>query len=193
MALLRVARRERSQSVVEFGIVALLFVLLMFAIVDFGFLLNSWVRLSSATRDIAREASVGGQKPDLQNMANQVAMPALTTELYGSFTGYCCGPNDKLVLQVTYFNQCIPGAAGPPPCTPLDPGMVDSRYWGGSDTGCAPNCPHPIIGDSIQVTFSAPGFEVLTPLVRPFFGCDGSQAHCNVQLSSSATMRFEGQ
>ena len=51
--------RERGQSVVEFGIVAILFTLLMFAIVDFGLLLNSWVALSSGTRQVARAATVG--------------------------------------------------------------------------------------------------------------------------------------
>jgi hypothetical protein len=35
--------------------------------------------------------------------------------------------------------------------------------------------------------------EVVTPLVRPFFGCGSDQPHCNVQLSSSAVMRYEGQ
>ena len=44
---------------VEFGIVAILFTLLMFAIVDFGLLLNSWVALSSGTRQVARAATVG--------------------------------------------------------------------------------------------------------------------------------------
>ena len=173
--------------------VALLFVLLMFAIVDFGFLLNSWVRLSSATRDVAREASVGGLHDDLRNMVLQVAMPGLTTAIYSPFTGYCCDPGSKLILNVTYYNQCIAGAPG---CTavPRD-STLDSRVWNGGS--CVPGpgspCPHPAMGDSIEVTLSAPGMEVLTPLVRPFFGCDGSQLHCNVPLSSTAVMRFEGQ
>ena len=33
---------------VEFGILALLFTLIMFAIADFGMLLNGWVAVSSA-------------------------------------------------------------------------------------------------------------------------------------------------
>src|SRR5687768_5022558 len=52
-------RRARAQSLVEFGLVALLFTLLLFGIVDFGLLLNGWISVSSAAREAARTASLG--------------------------------------------------------------------------------------------------------------------------------------
>ena len=51
---------------------------------------------------------------------------------------------------------------------------------------------HPKRDDFIVVSLAAPGMEVLTPLVRPFFGCNGAAAHCNVRLGSTALMRYEG-
>lgn len=172
---------------VEFGIVALLFVLLMFAVVDFGFLLNSWIRLSAATRDVARLASVGGDKNALDSLVKSVAMPGVSSTIYPPFTGPCCQVGDKVVLSISYY-PCIPNNP-PGTCTgALPTNAVDSTYWGG--TGPVGSL-HPAIGDTIVVTLQAPGMEVLTPLVRPFFGCDGSQLHCNVQLNSSTMVRFE--
>jgi hypothetical protein len=196
--------RQRSQSVVEFGLVAILFTLLMFAVVDFGLLLNSWVALSSGTRQVARNATVGYLKDDLSAMVTNLTLPGISRQSYAPFARYCCGEggsHDEVVLRVEYYDgspgaACIPGAPG---CTPLDPStQVDNHYWGGGVT-CPtwPTTPcagiHPLHGDMLVVTVSAPGMEVVTPLVRPFFGCASNQPHCNVQLSSSAMMRYEGQ
>jgi hypothetical protein len=187
--------RERGQSVVEFGIVAILFTLLMFAIVDFGLLLNSWVALSSGTRQVARAATVGYVATDLSSMVSSLTLPGISRQAYAPFAKYCCGESgsrDEVVLSVAYYDgssglACIPGVSG---CNPLDAHTVDKNYWGGL---CASACAHPARGDMILVSLSAPGMEVVTPLVRPFFGCASDQLHCNVQLASSAIMRYEGQ
>ena len=187
--------RQRGQSVVEFGIVAILFTLLMFAVVDFGLLLNSWVALSSGTRQVARAATVGYVATDLSSMVTSLTLPGVSRQSYAPFAKYCCGESgsrDEVVLTVAYYDgssglACIPGAAG---CDPLDANAVDKNYWGGQ---CVTACAHPARGDMIVVSLSAPGMEVVTPLVRPFFGCASDQLHCNVQLASSAMMRYEGQ
>jgi hypothetical protein len=45
----------------------------------------------------------------------------------------------------------------------------------------------------VRVTVLANGAQVITPLVRPFFGCsNGSNPNCFVQLKSATTMRYEG-
>ena len=180
---------------VEFGIVAILFTLLMFAVVDFGLLLNSWVALSSGTRQVARAATVGYSATDLASMIDGLTLPGVTRQSYAPFAKYCCGENgsrDEVVLTIAYYDgtaglACIPGATG---CNPVDPSTVDKNYWGGT---CPSACAHPARGDMILVNISAPGMEVVTPLVRPFFGCASDQPHCNVQLASSAIMRYEGQ
>ena len=183
--------RQRGQSVVEFGIVAILFTLLMFAVVDFGLLLNSWVAISSGTRQVARAATVGYVATDLTTMVGGLNLPGVSRTPYSPFASYCCGSggsNDEIVLTVQYYTGCVPGASG---CNPVTTNTLDSRYWGGGT--CTTSCAHPARGDMIVVSLSAPGMEVVTPLVRPFFGCSSSQVHCNVRLASSAMMRYEGQ
>src|SRR6266566_4895429 len=51
--------RGRGQAIVEFGLVALLFTLLLMGTVDFAILLNGWLGVSSSARDIARQLAVG--------------------------------------------------------------------------------------------------------------------------------------
>jgi hypothetical protein len=50
--------RSRAQSLVEFAVVVPLFLLLMFALLDFSRMLFTYVSLSNATREMARTAAV---------------------------------------------------------------------------------------------------------------------------------------
>lgn len=190
-------RRSRGQSVVEFGIVALVFTLLAFAVIDFGLLLNTWIRLSSGVREVGRAVAVGYDSTSVNKMLNQLVLPGVTHNVgNANFTAYCCDPThnppDALVLHVAYYvdpgqpPHCMPGDAG---CTAIPYSAVDSNFWQGTCTG---TCPHPAPGDLVVVTLEARGMQVLTPLVRPFFGCSGQQGQCFVRLGSTTMMRYEG-
>lgn len=50
---------ERGQSMVEFALIVPLFLLLMFAIVDFGMGFYSWITVTNAAREGARIGAVG--------------------------------------------------------------------------------------------------------------------------------------
>ena len=177
---------QPGQAVVEFGIISLLFVLLMFAVADLGLLLNTWVRLSAAAREVGRGASVGYSASNVHAMVDALALPGVNRATLDTFSGYCCGEsgNDKLVVSIAYYG-CPPGGG----CPAFSPGEIDRNYWGGT---CSSGCAHPVRGDTIVVSIAAPGMEVITPLVRPFFGCNNNSVHCYVRLGSTATMRYEG-
>src|SRR5438105_15271549 len=143
--------RQRGQSVVEFGIIAILFTLIMFAIADFGLLLNDWLSVSSGVRGIARDASLGMIEGSptiggLEGEANALKIPGVTADPH--FGGvYCCGTCAAMVLSVTYYDECTPGETG---CAPIaDLSKLDNRYWsGGVIGGCGSwfsgsPCPHP--------------------------------------------------
>jgi hypothetical protein len=214
--------RQRSQAVVEFGIVAITFTLIMFAIADFGLLLNNWLSVSSGVRGIARDAAVGqvqGYPPvppgnGLDGEARALKMPGVTADPH--FGGaYCCAPGSALVLSVVFYDQCTPGVGT---CDRIGEGVadplstLDNRYgtvpYRGTCTppGCLHPSPpkagtchgNPCQGDSVVVTLTAAGAQVITPLVRPFFNQPGqcpdssSPSRCYVPLSSTVTMRFEG-
>jgi len=229
-------KRQKSQSVVEFGIIAILFTLIMFAIADFGLLLNDWLSVSTGARQLARDAAVGlytcsvgdpcpkGYKPELLNEAGLLPIPGVTADPY--FGGsYCCSfgsPGSALQVRVVYWNECTPPTPfDPKVCPNVDPKTLDSRYdsdgvqgscdwWDPNKPHVPPYCPHPAApapanscggpalcpGDTVTVTLTAAGAQVITPLVRPFFKnsttCPLTTAYCYVPVSSTVTMRFEG-
>ncbi len=168
--------RRRGQSIVEFGIIAILFTLIMFAIADFGILLNDWLSVSSGARQLARDASVGmyscppspsdptrctgglGITPDLWHEAGQLTIAGVAKD---SFSSYCCsaGPSGSAIqLDVTYYDQCTPGVGG---CSSVDTSQLDFRYSSNGVKGsCVPNptlaCAHPA-GPSLTGTCKGPG------------------------------------
>lgn len=70
----RLSSREPGQAIVEFGIVVVIFFLLVSGIVDFGRALNAWVVMSSAAREGAREASVGANVAEITAAAQSFAL-----------------------------------------------------------------------------------------------------------------------
>lgn len=198
--------RQRSQAVVEFGIIALLFTLLMFAVVDFGMLLNTWLAVSSGSRDLARSAAVGKKDLFLEAQASKLNVPSVSAAGFGG--KFCCDASSAIEVKVEYFKgtqlgpECPPWTAG---CNPIPSSSIDPNYPAGdlgtlgTSLSCPPpgtppnaNC-RPLSDDLVRVTIFARGAQVITPLVRPFFGCtNGSNPNCYVQLSSATTMRYEG-
>ncbi|HEY1296694.1 MAG TPA: TadE/TadG family type IV pilus assembly protein [Chloroflexota bacterium] len=185
------ARRGRAQAMVEFGLIALLFVLMLFGIADFGMLLNGWINVSTGSAAGARWAALGNYldgTPGVYSQAKASAIvPGLSTSSIkmivtytsssGSFatTNYCRGYGNHTSSYTVQVNGVTRTCAA-------DPSGVDQ-----------PASPvTPAAGDSVQVMVLADTFEVITPLVRPFFGCSTTQAHCYVPLTSSTTMRYEG-
>jgi Flp pilus assembly protein TadG len=164
--------RQRGQALVEFGLVVVLFVFLVSGMFDLGLLLNARLAVSSMSRVLARAAAAGDSPSELQALARQQdGIPGVTT---GPFNGYCCtvninngrtvlSPHYAIVVNVTYTNALTQ--------QPRDP---------------------PIEGDWVTVTVNAEGAQVLTPLMRPIFGCTGSQTYCPVTgISAQTTMRVE--
>jgi len=196
-------QRRGGQAIVEFGLVALIFVLILFGIVDFGLLLNDWVSVSSGARELGRSATVGVHEDELVSQAQGLSIPGVAADNPPFTGGYCCTGNTALQLTVQYFDgtgHCVGGAGVCPllndPNNAARLATLDDRV--GTPHGTChvnaggPLCPHPAGGDTMQLTLRAAGAQVITPLVRLVFGCDGTAVHCYVPLSTTVTMRVEG-
>jgi len=191
-------RRIRGQAMVEFGLIALLFVGILFAIVDFGMLLNGWINVSTGSAAGARWAALGHYvdpttSPTVPGIYKQAQassiVPGLSTgsvKVIVTYTGsygtktFCRGyfaipPTSSYTVQVNGSNTTCAGE--PSGSNPPDTNTMSSL---------------PTSGDAVQVTVVADTFEIVTPLIRPFFGCSTTATHCYVPLTSSTTMRFEG-
>ena len=86
-----VAARAPSQAIVEFGLVVLLFVLLISGMFDFGISLNARLSISSLSRVLARAAAEGASDTELDALANaQGRIIGVTTDPFAGT--YCCDP-----------------------------------------------------------------------------------------------------
>lgn len=69
MSIRRRRRGERGASAVEFALILPIFLLLLFGIIDFGYMINRGSMINNAARDAAREASLNGTKAQVETVA----------------------------------------------------------------------------------------------------------------------------
>jgi Flp pilus assembly protein TadG len=84
---------ERGQSLVEFTLIVPIFLILVFAIVDFGMGLYSWITVTNAAREGARLGTVG---------ADHASITARVRDTAGNLD------NENLTVTVT---NCVSGCA----------------------------------------------------------------------------------
>jgi Flp pilus assembly protein TadG len=127
--MLRMLRNEDGASAVEFAIVMLLFVTLLFGIVEFGLIMNDYLTLSQAAREGARSASLGSPTSTvttrIQNTAPTLPPSSITITLQtrttnpstGSWTTLGNNSNgqnsansgDQIMVNLTYPHKLITG------------------------------------------------------------------------------------
>lgn len=66
-------RREGGQSLVEFSLILTPLLLLLLGVVQFGFIFNAYITVSTATREAAREGSIYVYERTLTQSANDAA------------------------------------------------------------------------------------------------------------------------
>jgi hypothetical protein len=166
---------------VEFGIVALLFVLILFGIVDFGLLLNGWLGVSAAARQGSRQAAVGLSTRNspydvFQNVRSATHIAGLSSNDLSFRLEYCASGSSSCPSNVICSNPPNGDYSGCTPPSEPSQSYVPSNWQ---------------TGGQVTMTVTAP-VQVVTPLVRPFFGCSGNAPNCPVNLTSTVTMRYEG-
>jgi TadE-like protein len=182
---MNVRSRQRGQSMVEFGLLALLFTLILFGIADFGMLLNGWVAVSSAARDSGRRASIGQRVEDVSTAARKFApIPGVPPAALKVVTEYCLAGDFACAAPYATLCDTAPQGYTCDPWSPTYPTPPQAL-------------PIPNPNDVVRVIVVADTFEVITPLVRPFFTdptrCPGGNSpRCYVPILSSITMRYEG-
>jgi Flp pilus assembly protein TadG len=158
----RITGRRRGQALVEFGLVIMLFVLLLSGVFDFGMLLNTRLSVSAISRTLARAAASGATQSQLQTLFDQQDhISGVTTAPFGQYDTFS-GTNAAVVITETWLDNSMNQVA------------------------------QPQIGGSVKIEVNAQGAQVITPLIRPFFGCsNGGNPYCLVHISATTIMRLE--
>ena len=112
-------RREKGQALVEFALLVPIFLILMFAIVDFGMGFHSWITVTNSAREGARLGAVQATTDDIiqrvedtSDLINEDAKMTVTVGCGPSSdpppTDPCPSlPGDSVVVQVEYDYDLI--------------------------------------------------------------------------------------
>ena len=101
-------RDEKGQALVEFALLVPIFLILLFAIVDFGMGFHSWITVTNSAREGARLGAVAGTEQQIIDREHDTAalinedtnMNVVVTNAQGL-------PGESVVVQVDYDYDLI--------------------------------------------------------------------------------------
>ena len=113
--LIRARRKngEKGQALVEFTLLVPIFLLLLFAIVDFGMGFYSWITVTNAAREGARLGVVLATEQQIEDRVYQAAdLPNESTQMTVTVTNAQGQPGESVVVKVDYDYDLITPLAG---------------------------------------------------------------------------------
>jgi Flp pilus assembly protein TadG len=113
--LIRARRKngERGQALVEFTLLVPIFLLLLFAIIDFGMGFYSWISVTNGAREGARLGAVLATQTEIEDRVYQtVNLPNEATKMTVTVTNAQGQPGESVVVEVDYDYDLITPLAG---------------------------------------------------------------------------------
>ena len=115
LKLIRARRKngEKGQALVEFTLLLPIFLLLLFAIIDFGMGFYSWITITNAAREGARLGVVMATEDQIRERVYQTAdLPNESTQMTVTVTNAQGQPGESVVVKVDYDYDLITPLAG---------------------------------------------------------------------------------
>lgn len=107
---------EKGQALVEFALLVPIFLLLLFAVVDFGMGFYSWITVTNAAREGARLGAVLATEQEIEDrvyltsdLPNEAAKMTVTVTNAADTGG---DPGESVVVEVNYDYDLITPLAG---------------------------------------------------------------------------------
>jgi Flp pilus assembly protein TadG len=98
----RPRKREDGQSLVEFALVIPIFLLVLFAIVDFGMAFHAWITVTNSAREGARVGAVRASSADIEQRVRDTATSLDQANLSVGITNAGGLPGESVVVDVSY-------------------------------------------------------------------------------------------
>jgi len=93
---------EHGQSLVEFALVIPIFLLVLFAIVDFGMAFHAWITVTNSAREGARVGAVRASSTDIEQRVRDTATSLDQANLSVAVTNAEGQPGGSVVVDVSY-------------------------------------------------------------------------------------------
>jgi Flp pilus assembly protein TadG len=103
----RTDKREGGQSLVEFALVLPIFLLVLFAIVDFGMAFHAWITVTNSAREGARLGAVRATATDIEQRVRDTADSLDQEDLSVSVSNAEGVPGESVVVDVSYGYSLI--------------------------------------------------------------------------------------
>jgi Flp pilus assembly protein TadG len=98
---------EKGQNLVEFAMVVPIFLILVFAIVDFGMGFHAWITVTNAAREGARIGAVGADQATIEARVEDTASSLTEDDLDITVVNAQGNPGESLTVQVDYEYELI--------------------------------------------------------------------------------------
>ncbi len=98
----RTGKKEGGQSLVEFALVLPVFLLVLFAIVDFGMAFHAWITVTNSAREGARVGAVRASEDDIKQRVYDTAGMFTQDDLLVTVTNAEGDPGQSVVVKVSY-------------------------------------------------------------------------------------------
>lgn len=98
---------EKGQNLVEFAMVVPIFLILVFAIVDFGMGFHAWITVTNAAREGARMGAVGADEATITARVKDTSSSLAADDLQITVTNAQGNPGESVTVQVEYQYQLI--------------------------------------------------------------------------------------
>jgi hypothetical protein len=98
----RPRKREDGQSLVEFALVIPIFLLVLFAIVDFGMAFHAWITVTNSAREGARIGSVRATSGEIEQRVRDTATSLEQANLSVGVTNAEGQPGESVEVDVSY-------------------------------------------------------------------------------------------
>ncbi len=115
LKLIRIRRKngEKGQALAEFALLIPIFLILLFAIVDFGMGFYSLITVTNSAREGARLGAVAATQQDIIDRVYQTSdLPSEDINMTVTVTNAQGQPGDSVVVQVDYDYDLITPLAG---------------------------------------------------------------------------------
>lgn len=103
----RTGKGEGGQSLVEFTLVLPIFLLVLFAIIDFGMAFNAWITVTNSAREGARVGTVGKPAGDIEQRVRDTASALEQANLTVTVTNAEGASGESVVVDVSYAYSLI--------------------------------------------------------------------------------------
>ena len=103
---------ERGQSLAELALVLPIFLILVFAIVDFGMGFNAWITVTNSAREGARVGAVRADSATIVTKVRDTSSALDQSKLTVAVTNAQGDPGESVVVDVAYSYDLITPLAG---------------------------------------------------------------------------------